>query len=200
MLQVLTWAAYRNDRFGQNKTAQTVTATYDPASEKITEFTVTKTFHDMFCPGIATLGSGAIVVTGGDNAEKTSIYDPDAAAWMPGPDMTIRRGYQATTLTSEGKVRDVMHECATPRVCAGFSFQLDSDQVHYAVASSGRSRESQHRYKFCYLPELSRNDCDRCNVRLVYTPLWSSDCMGLRVSPLVCMSVAGVTHVITRKA
>ena len=131
--KVLTWAAFKNDRFAQNTTAETVTATYDPASEEITEFTVTKTNHDMFCPGIATLGSGAIVVTGGDNAEKTSIYDPDAAEWLPGPDMTIPRGYQATTLTSEGKVRDAMLEC---RWSHARHYAQSATMSEYLIASS----------------------------------------------------------------
>ena len=57
-----------------------------------------------FCPGITMLGSGAIVVTGGSNAEKTSIYEP-GTGWLPAPDMKIPRGYQSSALTSDGLVR-----------------------------------------------------------------------------------------------
>ena len=106
--QVLTWSAYSVQDFGVDRVAQTQTATFDPGAppaDSVTAFTVTNTNHDMFCPGITMLGSGAIVVTGGDNAEKTSIYDVDADAWMPGPDLNIARGYQASCLTSDGKVR-----------------------------------------------------------------------------------------------
>ena len=103
-MQVLTWSAYLNNAFAANRIARTQTATYDPESNAITTFTVTNTNHDMFCPGITMLGSGDIVVTGGDNAEKTSIYKP-GDGWVPGPDMKIPRGYQASALTSDGLVR-----------------------------------------------------------------------------------------------
>lgn len=102
-VQVLTWSAYRNDAFAADRLAQTKTATFNPNTGAITEVTVTNTNHDMFCPGITMLGSGSIVVTGGDTSEKTSIYD-QAAGWKPGPDMNIPRGYQSSTLTSTGKV------------------------------------------------------------------------------------------------
>ena len=100
---MLTWSAYRNDAFGANKLAQTKTATLNPSTGAVTAVTVTNTNHDMFCPGITMLGSGSVVVTGGDTSEKTSIYDP-TSGWKPGPDMNIPRGYQASTLTSTGQV------------------------------------------------------------------------------------------------
>ena len=39
---------------------------------------------------------------GGDNSEKTSIYKD--GGWIPGPNMKIRRGYQASCTLSNGKV------------------------------------------------------------------------------------------------
>ena len=44
--------------------------------------------------GISMLGDGSIIVTGGDDAAKTSIYDPATGAWLPYQQMNIPRGYQ----------------------------------------------------------------------------------------------------------
>jgi hypothetical protein len=83
---------------------QTITATVNPANGLVTSTTVTNTNHDMFCPGISMLGNGDIVVTGGDVAEKTSIYSAKEDAWVPGPDMNIPRGYQSSVTLSNGEV------------------------------------------------------------------------------------------------
>jgi hypothetical protein len=73
-VQVLTWSADRVDSFQVGRTGQTQTATFTPSSGAVGRMTVTNTKHDMFCPGIAAMGSGSIVVTGGDTAEKASVY------------------------------------------------------------------------------------------------------------------------------
>jgi galactose oxidase len=104
-LQVLTWSAYLNDNFGIGRSARTQTATYHPSSGAVSRMTVTNTNHDMFCPGISMLGNGDIVVTGGDNAEKTSIFSTATNEWLPGPDMNVPRGYQASTALANGDVR-----------------------------------------------------------------------------------------------
>jgi galactose oxidase len=105
-VQVLTWSAFSPTNFGGNTgAAKTVTGTYDPASGAVSSATVTVTNHDMFCPGITMLGSGDIVVTGGSNAEKTSIFDVLTNKWRPGPNMIKPRGYQASALLSTGEVR-----------------------------------------------------------------------------------------------
>lgn len=49
-------------------------------------------------------GDGQIVVTGGNDAAKTSIYDSLSDSWVAGPDMNIPRGYQASATTSDGRV------------------------------------------------------------------------------------------------
>ena len=46
---------------------------------------MTETGHDMFCPGIALLGDGRMIVNGGRQRRPTSIYDPATDAWTTGP-------------------------------------------------------------------------------------------------------------------
>jgi galactose oxidase len=101
--KILTWSAFQPDDYVGGY-GQTVTATYDPATGVVTQRTVTDTDHDMFCPGISTLPDGRILVTGGNDNKKTSIYDPKTDAWTAGPDMTTARGYQASTTLSDGRV------------------------------------------------------------------------------------------------
>ena len=101
--KILTWSAYMVDTFSGGG-GRTMTATYDPATGVVTQRTVTETGHDMFCPGISVLPDGRVIVTGGNNSEKTSIYDPATDAWTIGPDLTTPRGYQASATLSDGRV------------------------------------------------------------------------------------------------
>lgn len=102
--KILTWSAYAPDTFTGGAGGRTVTATYDPATGVVTQRTITETGHDMFCPGISVLADGRIVVTGGNDSAKTSIYDPATDAWTTGPAMTTARGYQSSTTLSDGRV------------------------------------------------------------------------------------------------
>jgi galactose oxidase len=101
--KVLLWSAYRLDEFSGGS-GLTQTAIYDPATGETTQRTISNTQHDMFCPGISMDSEGRIIVTGGNNAEKTSIYDTATDNWIAGPNMKIPRGYQSTATTSNGKV------------------------------------------------------------------------------------------------
>ncbi|MGX6602567.1 discoidin domain-containing protein [Micromonosporaceae bacterium Da 78-11] len=101
--KILTWSAFKIDDYVGGY-GQTVMATYDPATGVVTQRTVTVTNHDMFCPGISTLPDGRILITGGNDSEKTSIYDPKTDAWTRGPDMTTPRGYQSSTTLGDGRV------------------------------------------------------------------------------------------------
>lgn len=102
--KVLTWSAYAANDFTNGPGGKTVTATYDPATGTVSQRIVTNTQHDMFCPGLALDANGRPVVTGGNNAPKTSIYDPSADAWISGANMQISRGYQAMATLSDGRI------------------------------------------------------------------------------------------------
>ncbi|WP_406733366.1 discoidin domain-containing protein [Streptomyces sp. NBC_01794] len=99
--KMLAWSAYGVDRFGGSN-GYTQTAIMDLASGRVTQRRVDNTGHDMFCPGIAVLKDGRVLVTGGSNAKRASIYDPATDAWTSTADMNIARGYQAMTLLSTG--------------------------------------------------------------------------------------------------
>lgn len=71
--EVLVWSAWNADKYGDGN-GRTVTAIFTPSTGLVTQSIVTNTQHDMFCPGISLSASGLIVVAGGNNAEKTSIY------------------------------------------------------------------------------------------------------------------------------
>ena len=102
--KILTWSAYAPDTFSGGVGGRTVTATYDPATGVVTQRMVTETGHDMFCPGISMLPDGRVLVTGGNNSPKTSIYNPATDAWTSGPNMVTPRGYQASATLSDGRV------------------------------------------------------------------------------------------------
>jgi galactose oxidase len=104
--KVLVWSSFERDNFGGSN-GFTQTAIYDPATGESTPRTVANTNHDMFCPGISIDFNGRIVVTGGSNAAKTSIYDSTTDTWTAGPDMNIARGYQATSIVSDGRIFNI---------------------------------------------------------------------------------------------
>lgn len=101
--KVLTWSSYDGSYFTGSPGGKTVTATYDPNSQIVSQRIVTNTNHDMFCPGLSLDFHGRTVVTGGNDAPRTSIYDPGADNWISGPDMVISRGYQSQSTLSDGR-------------------------------------------------------------------------------------------------
>lgn len=101
---VLTWSSYNYATFTGPSGGQTWTATYNPFSQVVSDRLVTNTQHDMFCPGLSLDFNGRSVVTGGNNAAKTSIYDPNNNVWIAGPNMKISRGYQASATMSDGRI------------------------------------------------------------------------------------------------
>ncbi|KAL9023393.1 MAG: hypothetical protein Q9196_007231 [Gyalolechia fulgens] len=103
--EVLLWSAWSRDKFlGNGGAGQTATAIFNPTTGSVTESIVTNTEHDMFCPGISLSASGLIVVTGGNNAEKTSIYHPDTNTWSSAAPLAISRGYNAQVQLSNGGI------------------------------------------------------------------------------------------------
>ncbi|GAA0460758.1 discoidin domain-containing protein [Streptomyces sp. NPDC046215] len=99
--KLLAWSAYAIDRFGGSN-GYTQTAVMDLGTGQVTQRRVDNTGHDMFCPGIALLSDGRVLVTGGSNAARASIYDPRTDTWTATGEMNIPRGYQAMTLLSTG--------------------------------------------------------------------------------------------------
>ena len=101
--QLLVWSAGFDFNFIP-ATGETHTASYDPVTKKVSKLIVSNTNHDMFCPGISKDFNGRLVVTGGNSANRTSIYDPNSSSWIHAEDMKISRGYQSSTILSDGRI------------------------------------------------------------------------------------------------
>ncbi|MGE5830277.1 MAG: discoidin domain-containing protein [Micromonosporaceae bacterium] len=102
--RLLTWSAYLPNNFTSSGQGQTQTAIFDPLTAIVNQSTVSNTQHEMFCPGTALLPDGRIVVAGGSNSSRTSIYDPATDQWSGGAAMNIPRGYQGMTTLADGEV------------------------------------------------------------------------------------------------
>ncbi|ACA15911.1 Galactose oxidase [Methylobacterium sp. 4-46] len=99
--KLLFWAAEQRTSFGSGN--GTWTTLYDPATDRATDTYIAQTGHDMFCPGTNVLPDGRILITGGISAGLATIYDPAANSWTRVADMTITRGYNASTTLSTGE-------------------------------------------------------------------------------------------------
>lgn len=69
----------------------------------------------MFCPGISSLQDGRIIITGGSDAEITSLYNPADNTFTKGPDMKVARGYQTSATLSDGRVFTIGGAFSGPR-------------------------------------------------------------------------------------
>ena len=101
--KLLTFSAYQATSFGMND-GYTQTAILDLSTGVVSQRQVSNTGHEMFCTGLALLPDGRVLVNGGSDSGKTSIYNPATDAWTAGPAMNIPRGYEGDTTLSDGSV------------------------------------------------------------------------------------------------
>ena len=104
---LLMWSAYNPTSYEGdigNAEGQTYTSVFNPITLTATDVLVTNTGADMFCPGIAVMPNGQVLVNGGSSSPKTSIYAPGSQTWSIGAEMNIPRGYEADALLSNGEV------------------------------------------------------------------------------------------------
>ncbi|KAH1494059.1 hypothetical protein KXX35_007294 [Aspergillus fumigatus] len=102
--KVLVWSSYRKNQYGGTSGGLTQTAMWDPNTGEVTQREVSDTEHDMFCSGISMDMNGRVIVTGGNDDSITSIYDSFSDTWHGGAMMNIERGYQASTILSDGNM------------------------------------------------------------------------------------------------
>jgi galactose oxidase len=103
--QLLMWSAFEPYSYEGdigNAAGQTYTGVFNPATGTSSDVLVTNTGADMFCPGIAVLPDGRVLVNGGSSSPKTTIYSPATSTWSVSGDMNVPRGYEGDTLLSYG--------------------------------------------------------------------------------------------------
>ncbi|EYE91983.1 putative galactose oxidase [Aspergillus ruber CBS 135680] len=98
---VIMWSAWSDDQFYASPGGKTLTTTLD-RDGSITQSVVNETKHDMFCPGTSMDIDGNIIVSGGADSGRTSVYN--GTAWLKGPTMSISRGYHSSTTLSDGRL------------------------------------------------------------------------------------------------
>ena len=102
---VVSFSSYAHDSFGQGVTDHTtLTATYNTTTHEISHRHVRKTNHDMFCPGMAFDVDGRMIISGGETADKVSIYNPAKDDWTSAASMKIARGYQGSVTCANGHI------------------------------------------------------------------------------------------------
>ncbi len=100
--KILTWSSDTPTSFSSNP--QTYTEILDPVAGTDSEYVITNTAYNMFCPGIANLQDGTILVNGGETNDDTTIYNWSTNTWSAQAHMKIARGYEGTVLGSDNTV------------------------------------------------------------------------------------------------
>ncbi len=104
---LLMWSAYQEYSYEGDiggATSKTYYGIFNPTSETASEALETNPGADMFCPGIALLPNGNILVNGGSSSPRTTIYNISSGTWSASGNMNLPRGYEADTLLSTGGV------------------------------------------------------------------------------------------------
>lgn len=58
----------------------------------------------MFCPGMSLDANGEAIITGGNDANLTSVYSPTTSDWHAASPMNIARGYHASATIADGRI------------------------------------------------------------------------------------------------
>ncbi|MBV8613202.1 MAG: DUF1929 domain-containing protein [Acetobacteraceae bacterium] len=107
---MIAWSSDSDTSFeGDIGTApsHTLAAFFNPLTGYISKELDTGVKADMFCPGIAYLADGRILVNGGSSSYHTALYDPfhgTFGTWSDSGNMNIPRGYNGSVTLSNGKV------------------------------------------------------------------------------------------------
>ncbi|CZS90726.1 related to galactose oxidase precursor [Rhynchosporium agropyri] len=101
--RLLLFSAFKEQTFGYGG-AKTQFADYNTETGVVSQRTISNTQHEMFCPGISAMQDGRVIITGGSDAARASIFDPSTNSFVSAPNMTMARGYQASVTLSSGKV------------------------------------------------------------------------------------------------
>ncbi|CAG7948949.1 unnamed protein product [Penicillium nalgiovense] len=96
------WSAWADNQFFASPGGETFTITWDPIREDVYQASVANNEYDMFCPGISMDFDGRIIVSGGADSDKTSIFN--GTGWERGESMVLHRGYHSTTTLSDGRI------------------------------------------------------------------------------------------------
>ncbi len=107
--KVLIWAGYAEKFFGGHDVTKMVL--FDPGtgqkkpvlSPSVGGVYTVGTGQEYFCEATTILANGGILVSGGVDADRTSIADPNGN-WSATSTLNVARGYSASTLTSNGQV------------------------------------------------------------------------------------------------
>ncbi|MCU0773412.1 MAG: putative Ig domain-containing protein [Ideonella sp.] len=103
--KILMWSAQDRMGFNAGVYGRTWTQVFDPSTDTVEALQqVSVTQHNMFCPGTTNLPDGRIMISGGIDQGRTTIYDAASNTWVQAQDMTIPRAYQANTLLADGSV------------------------------------------------------------------------------------------------
>lgn len=103
--KILIWSARAPTYFGPGpESTATYTSVFDPVEKKATVATAINAGHEMFCEGLSMLADGGVMVSGGNDAGQTSIYDTTMAKWTRSATLNVPRAYNASTTMSDGSV------------------------------------------------------------------------------------------------
>jgi hypothetical protein len=107
---IIAWSSDEPNAFegdiGQQP-SHTLATLFNPITGQVSPLLDTGLAADMFCPGLAYLPDGRILINGGSSSYHTAIYDPfhgTFGTWSDAADMNFPRGYNGSVTLSNGNV------------------------------------------------------------------------------------------------
>jgi galactose oxidase len=107
---IIAWSSNEPNTFESDighAPSRTLATLFNPITGQVSPLLDTGLAADMFCPGLAYLPDGRIMVNGGSSSYHTAIYDPflgTFGTWYDAADMNIARGYNSSVTLSNGNV------------------------------------------------------------------------------------------------
>ncbi|MBV9491543.1 MAG: hypothetical protein JO069_17775, partial [Verrucomicrobia bacterium] len=107
--QVLMWSASGDTvdpDFGTSPSTTEI-GFFDPATGQVSPLGYSGVNASMFCPGVAALPDGRLMINGGSSSSHTTLFNPfggPQGSWADGPPMNISRGYNSDVALSNGNI------------------------------------------------------------------------------------------------
>lgn len=137
------WSGNAVDDFQTGDAGVTHFAVFDSTTDSVGPGQSQFLDHDMFCPGVSMLANGDVVISagsaGGDGAGSTTTWDFSAGAFVQGPKLNIRRGYNSALTLANGNVRCSIIDAYPMHCCSPQTITIKTNSYFWSAPTLSRT-------------------------------------------------------------